>query len=120
MTSTSVSKTLNSCGRLQTVCQTLVINGTKIAELQTRIQELLKQQLATNSARAQQACLLVTLQPRDEGRSRILNLYIKRRLECDAGGGPELWELGREGTPNNNFLRRDGERKGAADWDWDF
>ncbi len=66
MASTSVSKTLNSCGRLQTVCQTLVINGTKIAELQTRIQELLKQQLATNSARAQQTCLLGTLQPRDE------------------------------------------------------
>src|SRR6266436_1477242 len=66
MASTSVSKTLNSCGRLQTVCQTLVINGTKIAELQTRIQELLKQQLATNSARAQQTCLLGTLQPRGE------------------------------------------------------
>ena len=41
-------------------------NGTKIAELQTRIQQLLKQQLATHSARAQQACLRGTLRPRDE------------------------------------------------------
>jgi hypothetical protein len=41
-------------------------NGTKIAEPQTRFQQLLKQQLATHSARAQQACLRGTLRPRDE------------------------------------------------------
>ena len=41
-------------------------NGAKIAEPQTRFQQLLKQQLATQSARAQQACLRGTLRPRDE------------------------------------------------------
>jgi Transcriptional regulator, AbiEi antitoxin len=42
------------------------INGTKIAEPQNRFQQLLKQQLATHSARAQQTCLLGTSRPRDE------------------------------------------------------
>jgi len=43
-----------------------------------------------------------------------------RQLECVAGDGPELSELGREGIANSNLLGRDGERKGAAEWDWDF
>jgi hypothetical protein len=42
------------------------INGTKIAEPQTRFQQLLKQQLATHSARAQQTCLLGTFRPGHE------------------------------------------------------
>jgi hypothetical protein len=49
-----------------------------------------------------------------------VNKPVKRRLECVAGDGPELSELGREGIANNNLLGRDGERKGAAEWDWDF
>jgi len=41
-------------------------SGKKIAELQTGFQELLKQQLATHSARVQQTCFLGTLWPGDE------------------------------------------------------
>jgi hypothetical protein len=48
------------------------------------------------------------------------NKPVKRRLECVAGDGPELSELCREGIANSNLLGRDGERKGAAEWDWDF
>jgi hypothetical protein len=48
------------------------------------------------------------------------NKPVKRRLECVAGDGPELSELGREGIANSNLLDRDGERKGAAEWDGDF
>jgi hypothetical protein len=49
-----------------------------------------------------------------------VNKPVKRGLECVAGDGPELSELGREGIANSNLLGRDGERKGAAQWDWDF
>jgi hypothetical protein len=49
-----------------------------------------------------------------------VNKAVKRRLECVAGEGPKLSEFAREGTANSNLLGRDGERKGAAEWDWGF
>jgi len=55
-----------AAGEYKPFVKLLSSNGTKIAELQTRIQQLLKQQLATHSARAGQACLFGAFRPRDE------------------------------------------------------
>jgi hypothetical protein len=57
---------LTAAGDYKPFVKLLSSSGKKIAELQTRIQELLKRQLATHSARVQQACLRGTLRPRDE------------------------------------------------------
>jgi hypothetical protein len=57
---------ITAAGDYKPFVKLLSSNGTKIAEPQTRFQQLLKQQLATHSARAQQACLLGSSRPWDE------------------------------------------------------
>jgi hypothetical protein len=56
---------LTAAGEYKPFVKLLSSNGTKIAELQTRIQELLKATTRNPQCSRQQTCLLGTLRPRD-------------------------------------------------------